>query len=191
MFALLKNKDVAALSTDPTALSLGREVFVNNCAGCHGADARGAIGFPNLTDNDWLFGGSPEQIVQTITNGRTGVMPPFKAALNEQQLKALLDFVPYWSDPQLDPARREAGMKQFMQTCAACHGADGKGNPMIGSANLTDDIWLFGGGRERVRETIENGRTGTMPAWNNVLTPDEIRVVAAYVYSLSHGNPPQ
>ena len=187
IFAALKDKDVLALSKDPSALSLGHAVFMTNCAGCHGADAKGAIGFPNLTDNDWLYGGEPDKIVETITNGRRGAMPAFKGVLNDDQLNALLDFVPFWSDPKLDPAKRERGMQQFMQTCVACHGPDGKGNQMIGSANLTDDIWLYGGGRDRVRETILNGRNGMMPAWQGTLSPDEIRVVAAYVYSLSHG----
>ena len=187
VFAALKGKDIVALSTDASALSLGHAVFLNNCAGCHGADARGAVGFPNLTDTDWLYGGTPDRIVQTITNGRHGVMPSFKAILKPEQLQVLLDFVPYWSDPQLPAARREAGMKQFMATCAACHGADGKGNQIIGAPNLTDSTWLFGGGRERVRQTILGGRQSAMPAHQQILSTDEIRVVAAYVYSLSHG----
>ncbi len=186
MYARLKDKDLMALSKEPSALALGHAVFMNNCAGCHGADAKGAIGFPNLTDDDWLYGGEPDTIVQTITNGRRGVMPPFKSALNDDQLNALLDFVPYWSDPKLDAAKRERGTQQFAQTCAPCHGGDGKGMQVLGSANLTDDIWLYGGSRERVRETILNGRSGAMPAWQNTLSPDEIRVVAAYVYNLSH-----
>jgi cytochrome c oxidase cbb3-type subunit 3 len=185
-FASFKDKDVLSLSTDPSALSLGHEVFLNNCAGCHGADAHGAIGFPNLTDNDWLYGGDPDTIVQTITNGRRGAMPAFNSMLSPQQVQALVDFVPYWSDPTLKPEKREAGMKQFMVTCAPCHGADGKGNHAIGSANLTDDIWLYGGSKNRVRETILFGRNGNMPAWGGTLSKDEIRVVAAYVYSLSH-----
>lgn len=189
-FASFKDKDVLALSADPAALSLGHSVFVNNCAGCHGADAHGAVSFPNLTDNDWLWGGSPEEIVQTITHGRGAQgatrMPSFKDTLKPDQLQALLDFVPYWADAKLDPAKRERGMQQFAQTCAACHGPDGTGNKLLGSANLTDDIWLYHGGREGVRETLMNGRGGVMPAWDGTLSPDEIRVVAAYVYSLSH-----
>ncbi|MDE2149986.1 MAG: cytochrome-c oxidase, cbb3-type subunit III [Gammaproteobacteria bacterium] len=185
-YAALAGKDIPALARDPSALSLGRAVFLNNCAGCHGADARGAIGFPNLTDGDWLYGGTPDKLVETITRGRHGVMPSFKVVLKPEQLQALVDFVPYWSDPELPVLRRAAGVKQFTVTCAPCHGADGKGNPLIGAPNLTDDIWLFGGGRERVRETILGGRQSTMPAWDGTLSRDEIRVVAAYVYSLSH-----
>ncbi|MBL6751966.1 MAG: cytochrome-c oxidase, cbb3-type subunit III [Nevskia sp.] len=186
-FAALAGKDIPALAQDPAARSLGHAVFLNNCAGCHGADARGAVGFPNLADNDWLFGGSPEAIVETITHGRQAAMPPIGAGLSAEAVQTLVDFVPFWSDPGLDAAKREAGMKQFALTCAACHGADGKGNQALGAPNLTDDIWLFRGGREGVRETIMHGRQGMMPAHENILSPDEIRVVASYVYGLSHG----
>ena len=185
-FASLAGLDIPGLAQNPVAHSLGRAIFLNNCAGCHGADAQGAIGFPNLTDDDWLFGGSPEKIVESITHGRQSQMPAFNGALSVDAVNALLDFVPYWSDPKLSAEKREIGMKQFAITCAACHGADGKGNQMIGAPNLTDEIWLFGGGRERVRETILFGRHSVMPAHENILSPDEIRVVAGYVYSLSH-----
>jgi cytochrome c oxidase cbb3-type subunit 3 len=185
-YAALAGMDVPTLAQNPAAQSLGHAIFLNNCAGCHGADAKGAIGFPNLTDNDWLFGGDPDKIVESITHGREGMMPPIGAALPPEALNALLDFVPYWSDPKLSADKREAGMKQFMLTCAACHGADGKGNPIIGAPNLTDDIWLFGGGRERVRETLTAGRHAKMPSHESILSPDEIRVVASYVYGLSH-----
>ena len=184
-YAALSGKDIPALAQDASARTLGRAIFVSNCAGCHGADAHGAIGFPNLTDHDWLYGGQPEQIVETITHGRHGIMPPIGAGLSPEAQKALLDFVPYWSDSKLDPARREAGMKQFALTCAPCHGADGKGLVALGSPNLTDDIWLFRGGEEGVRDTIMHGRQSTMPAHENILSPDEIRIVAAYVYGLS------
>lgn len=186
VFAALSGKDIPALARDKSALALGKAVFLNNCAGCHGTDARGAVGFPNLADKDWLFGGAPEQIVETITHGRHGIMPPIGAALPAEAQQALLDFVPYWSDSKLDPAKREAGMKQFALTCAGCHGADGKGNMALGAPNLSDDTWLFRGGRDGVRETIMGGRQSTMPAHDSILTPDEIRVVAAYVWGLSH-----
>jgi cytochrome c oxidase cbb3-type subunit 3 len=185
-FANLAGKDIPTLARDPAAHSLGRAIFLNNCAGCHGTDAQGAIGFPNLTDNDWLFGGDPESIVESITHGRQGQMPAFNGALSADALNSLLDFVPYWSDPSLSAEKRERGMKQFSITCAACHGSEGKGNTAIGAPNLTDDIWLFGGGREHVRETILFGRRAAMPAHEGILSPDEIRVVAAYVYGLSH-----
>lgn len=187
VYASLAGKDIPALAHDAAAQSLGKAIFLGNCAGCHGTDARGAVGFPNLADKDWLFGGEPEQIVETITHGRHGVMPAIGAGLPPEAQQALLDFVPYWSDAKLDPAKREAGMKQFALTCAPCHGADGKGNVALGAPNLSDDIWLFKGGRDGVRETIMGGRQSTMPAHESILSPDEIRVVASYVYGLSHG----
>jgi cytochrome c oxidase cbb3-type subunit III len=185
-FAALADKDFPALAKDPSAQSLGHAVFLGNCAGCHGADAHGAIGFPNLTDKDWLYGGDPETLVKTITEGRHGQMPAFGAVLQPDALQALVEFVPFWSDATLDAGRRERGMKQFAITCAACHGAEGKGNPLLGAPNLTDNIWLYGGTSKKVRETIVNGRGGQMPAHATLLTPEEIRIVAAYVYGLSN-----
>lgn len=184
-FAAFRDLDVAALAGAPKAVALGRGVFLNNCAGCHGADAHGAVGFPNLSDKDWLYGGTPEAIVASITNGRGGTMPPFNGAIDAETVDALVRYVGHWNDPKLDPAVRERAQKQFAITCAACHGPDGQGNPLLGAPNLTDDIWLHGGTRERIRETILFGRHSQMPAHEKILTPDEIRVVAAYVYSLS------
>ncbi|MBI3171320.1 MAG: cytochrome-c oxidase, cbb3-type subunit III [Hydrocarboniphaga effusa] len=185
VYAAFKDKDVAALAQDPAALALGRGVFLNNCAGCHGADAHGAIGFPNLADHDTLFGISPEAILTSITSGRGAQMPAFNAVLSAEAVQTLVDFVPRWSDPTLDAAKREAGLKQFSVTCTACHGADGKGNIALGAPNLTDDIWFFGGSPEQVRHTILFGRSTQMPAHGDILSPDDIRVVAAYVYGLT------
>jgi len=184
-YASLAGKDIPSLASDETAIGLGRAVYLGNCAGCHGADARGAIGFPNLADADWKFGGTPEAIVASITQGRNALMPPMKAALSPEGLEALVEFVPFWSDATLDPAKREAGLKQFAITCAGCHGADGHGNQALGAPNLSDDIWLYGPGRERIRHAIEAGLHGQMPAHATLLNQDEIRVVAAYVYGLS------
>jgi len=189
LYAQFHGRDIAALAGDAAAQSLGRETFLRNCAGCHGADARGALGFPNLADADWLYGGRPEDIVASITGGRRGTMPPFNGALGPDTLKALIDFIPRWSDPGLPAAARASGLKQFAVTCAACHGADGRGNPALGAPNLTDDIWLYGGSAEHVRETILFGRTGGMPPHADLLSPDDIRLVAAYVYGLARPAP--
>lgn len=186
VYATLGTRDLPSLAKDPAVASVGRELFVNNCAGCHGADARGALGFPDLTDKDWLYGGTPENILASITNGRNGQMPAFNGAIDPATLTDLVSTVSRWSDPTLDTAIRARGMKQFNITCLACHGPDGKGNTAIGSANLTDDIWLHGGSREQIRETILFGRNSTMPAHKDILSADDIRVVASYVYSLSH-----
>jgi cytochrome c oxidase cbb3-type subunit III len=180
-----RDKDFAALAHDPAAQSLGREVFLRNCAGCHGADARGALGFPNLADADWLYGGTPEAIVVSISAGRRGVMPPFNGMLPADAVKALADFIPRWSDPRLDAGTRAAGLGQYAVTCAACHGADGRGNPALGAPDLTDAIWLYGGTSEHVRQSILFGRSGNMPAHTGLLSADDIRLVAAYVYGLS------
>ena len=188
LYASLKDKDVATLSKEPVAKSLGRDVFLNNCAGCHGADAQGAVGFPNLADHDWLYGGMPEAIVTSITSGRSGSMPPMGAAMQPEALDAVIALLEHWSDTKLDPAVRERGNQQFMMMCAACHGAEGKGNPMLGAPNLTDRIWLHGGSRERLRETLLKGRNSQMPAHEQILSKDEIRLVSAYVYGLSSSN---
>lgn len=184
-FKALDGKSIPELAQDPAALSLGRAVFMANCAGCHGADARGAIGFPNLTDGDWKFGGTPEAIVASISHGRTAVMPPLNGTLSAQELQDLIDFVPFWSDDTLPVRKREAGLKQFAARCSGCHGADGRGLTALGSPNLTDDIWLYGSGREKVRQAILFGRSGQMPAHEQLLDADEIRVVAAWVYGQS------
>ena len=189
LYAQFQGRDFAALAHDPAAQSLGRELFLRNCAGCHGADARGAVGFPNLTDGDWLYGGRPEDIVASVTNGRRGAMPVFNGVLPAESVKALADFVPRWSDPRLDAGTRAAGLRQFAITCAACHGAEGRGNPALGAPNLTDDVWLYGGSSEHVRQTILFGRNGNMPAHAGLLSPDDIRLVAAYVYGLSQPAP--
>ena len=189
LYAQFAGRDVAALARDAAAQSLGRELFLKNCAGCHGADARGAVGFPDLTDPDWLYGGTPEAIVASVTAGRRGAMPPFNGALQPHALNALTQFLPRWSDPKLDPGTRADALKQFAITCAACHGADGRGNPALGAPNLTDGIWLYGGTPERVRESILFGRTGGMPAHGDLLSAEDIRLVAAYVYGLSQPAP--
>lgn len=184
-FARLAGRDVADLAHDPGALALGRSVFMNNCAGCHGTDARGAIGIPDLTDADWLYGGQPETVQASIVNGRNGQMPAFNGALDASRLESLLAFLPYWSDAELDTGVREAGMQAFAGTCAGCHGADGRGNVALGAPNLTDEVWLWGGRREQIRNIILFGRANHMPAHGPLISEDETRVVAAYVLSLA------
>lgn len=189
LYASLGDRDIVALARDPSVRALGQEVFLGSCAGCHGTDARGALGFPNLADGDWLYGGTPEAILASITSGRQGLMPPFNGMLDAKVLDDLVDTVQHWSDPSFDAARRERGMKQFSISCVACHGADGHGNALIGAPNLTDDTWLHGGRREDIRQGILFGRRGNMPAHAELLSADDIRVVAAYVYGLSNPMP--
>lgn len=176
---------VAELQNEPQALAMGQRLFANNCAQCHGSDARGAYGFPNLTDDDWLWGGSPEQIHTTITEGRTAMMMPWASALGDQGVNQVTAYVITLSGREADPALARAGEKIFQQFCTSCHGAEGKGNYMFGAPNLTDDIWLYGGSFGQIQHTVRNGRQGQMPAQKNLLDTNQIQLLTAYVYSLS------
>lgn len=184
-FARYAKLDLPALSHDREAMAAARNVFGNTCAACHGSDARGAAGFPNLTDNDWLHGGTPDAILETVTNGRIGVMPPFGPALGESGVAEVTAYVETLSGRSAPAALSAAGAAKFQMFCVACHGPDGKGNVAIGAPNLTDDIWLFGFSEANIRETITNGRQNAMPAHLPLLGPDRVRLMAAYVLSLS------
>jgi cytochrome c oxidase cbb3-type subunit 3 len=183
-------QDIEALAKNPDALAIGQKLFLNNCAQCHASDGGGSRGFPNLTDNDWLYGGAPKTIEQTITNGRNGVMPPWGPVLGAEGVKDVANYVISLSGGAADSIRVARGREIFAKTCIACHGPDAKGNQTIGAPNLTDKTWLYGGGEPTVIETVTNGRQGHMPAWKDVLGPAKIHLLAAYVYSLSHGAAP-
>jgi cytochrome c oxidase cbb3-type subunit 3 len=185
LFAQFRDKSVETLEADPKALEIGHNVFVNNCAACHGSDARGAKGYPNLTDNDWLYGGSPEQVVTTISKGRGGVMPPWGPVLGDAGVDEVANYVLSLSGRKVDDKLADAGKARFATLCVACHGADGKGNPVMGAPNLTDEIWLYGGSLADVKTSIRNGRNGQMPTWENTLGPDRVRLVAAWVLAQS------
>jgi cytochrome c oxidase cbb3-type subunit 3 len=184
IFAAFAATPLTELANDPAALSAGRNLFVNNCATCHGSDARGARGFPNLTDQEWQWGGNPEQILTTLTNGRTGIMPPLGAVLGDN-VDVVVDYVQYLAGRDVDPDRVAAGQTQYQTLCFACHGATGEGNPLLGAPDLTNEIWVYGGGPSAIRESIVNGRTGEMPAQAPLLGADRVHVLAAYVLSLS------
>jgi cytochrome c oxidase cbb3-type subunit 3 len=184
IYAAFAGRDIVDLARDPKALALGRSLFLNNCINCHGSDARGAPGFPNLTDNDWLYGGEPQNIVDSITHGRQGMMPALGAALGPQGVDELVAYVLSLGGREAPADKVEAGRARFV-LCAACHGADGRGNQTIGAPNLTDDIWLYGGSPAAIRQSIMDGRQGQMPV-HQWLGEDKIRLLAAYVYSLSH-----
>ncbi|HXY96892.1 MAG TPA: cytochrome-c oxidase, cbb3-type subunit III [Steroidobacteraceae bacterium] len=184
LYAAFADRSIVDLAKDPKAVALGRSLFATNCINCHGSDARGAPGFPDLTDNDWLYGGTPDDIVKSITFGREGVMPPLGAALGPQGVEEVVDYVLTLSGHTEPADKVEAGKARFA-LCAACHGPDGKGNPVLGSKNLTDDIWLYGGSVATLTKTVTEGRHGKMPA-HQWLGDDRIRLLATYVYSLSH-----
>ncbi|MGA7802755.1 MAG: cytochrome-c oxidase, cbb3-type subunit III [Gammaproteobacteria bacterium] len=190
IFAQYAKTPMTALIDDPKAMQAGQRLFVTYCASCHGSDARGAPGFPNLTDNDWLHGGSPEAIQKTILDGRQGVMPAWKAVLGEQGVDQVAAYVMSLSGRPVDAELAEAGKAKFQTYCVACHGADGKGNQQIGAPNLTDNIWLYGGSPGTIKQTIADGRNGRMPAHRNFLGQDKVHLLAAYVYSLSAGTKP-
>ena len=185
VFSRFRDSSVEELEHNPEALNFGRNVFVNNCAACHGSDARGAKGYPNLTDNDWLFGGAPEQVLTTILNGRGGVMPPLGAALGDQGVNEVANYALSLSGGKADPALAEAGKVRFVTICAACHGPEGKGNIAIGAPNLTDNIWLYGSTLDDVKASVRDGRSGKMPAWGEILGKDRARLVQAWVLAQS------
>jgi len=174
------------LARDPRAMAIGERLFVNNCSGCHGSDARGNKGFPNLTDDDWLYGGSPETIVETITHGRQGTMPTMAAAVGSgQDVEDLAQYVLSLSGSPHDDIAAARGQPKFA-VCAGCHGASGKGTQALGAPNLTDRTWLHGYGKDAIVAMITNGKVNVMPAQEHRLTPEQIHVVGAYVWSLSH-----
>jgi cytochrome c oxidase cbb3-type subunit 3 len=187
-------QDVITVAADPAARAIGERLFLTYCAQCHGSDAGGGKGFPNLRDNDWLYGGQPETIKASILNGRNGVMPPMGGAVGgEEGVKDVAHYVLSLSRRTHDELRAARGKGKFSTICAACHGADGKGNQALGSPNLTDDIWLHGGTENAIMETITKGRgdnlaaagVSVMPAHKNVLDEAKIHLLTAYVYGLS------
>jgi len=186
LYAKFAAMPIDQLANNKEAKAIGERLFMNNCAQCHGSDAHGSKGFPNLTDNDWIHGGSPEKITETITNGRIGMMPPMAAAVgNEEDVKNVANYVLSISGNKHDSARAALGKEKFA-ACAACHGAEGKGNQAIGSLNLTDGIWLHGAGEEAIIKRINHGITNQMPAQSAKFSPEQIHVLTAYVWGLSN-----
>lgn len=176
------------IAKDPDALAFGSRLFANHCAMCHGSDARGAKGFPNLTDGDWQWGGSPDDILTTILHGRQAAMPPLEAVLGgDVGVTEVSAYVQSLSGMKTDPALAAAGKARFA-VCAACHGVDGEGNPAMGAPNLTDDIWLYASDFETIGTGIRMGRNGMMPAHLPIIGETRTRIAAAYVWSLSHGD---
>jgi len=188
MFAALAATPVAELAGRPDAQGAGRSLFATNCATCHGSDARGARGYPNLTDEEWLWGGDPDSIVASIRGGRTGVMPGFAASLDEDTLELLADYVEHLAGREVDQQRVAQATPHFTTYCSACHGMDGQGNPLLGAPSLVNELWLHGSGRTVIRDVIANGRTNAMPAQEPLLGTDRVHVLAAYVYGLPGGD---
>ena len=191
-FRPYRNQPLPVLAKDPQALALGRSIFANTCATCHGSSAQGAIGYPNLTDDIWHWGGAPEQVLQTVLDGREGVMPPWGQVLTGMGGDNAVDYVVAYVRALGDPARMSnnfmaaQGRQLYDGVCVACHGKDGKGNIEMGAPDLTDDYWLYGSSRDALRKTIIDGRHGSMPAHRALLGETRSRLVAAWVWSLSH-----
>jgi len=186
VYASFANLAAADLAKNPQAMAIGERLFVNNCAQCHGADARGSKGFPNLTDKDWLGGdGSPEYIEKTIINGRQGVMPVMAPAVGTpEDVRNVANYVLSLSGSPNNSVAAQLGKPKFV-VCAACHGPEGKGNPVVGAPNLTDKIWLHGWGEDAVMAMVNHGKTNVMPPQGQRFTPEQIKVLTAYVWNLS------
>lgn len=178
---------IADIAQNDNATKVGQRLFLQNCAQCHGSDARGARGFPNLTDGDWLWGGKPEQIKATLMHGRQGAMPAWGDALGDDGVREVASYVLSLSGRKVDAVEAQKGQGRFA-VCAACHGMDATGNQLMGAPNLTDNTWLYGGSRAAVEDSIRHGRHGVMPAWKDILGEDKIQLLSAYVYSLSNSN---
>jgi cytochrome c oxidase cbb3-type subunit 3 len=179
-------QDLQAVAADPEARAIGQRLFLNYCAQCHGSDAGGSKGFPNLRDGDWLYGGDPKAIQASIADGRNGVMPPLGAAVGgEEGARDVAHYVLSLSKRTHDELRASRGKAKFESVCAACHTPAGTGNPALGAPNLTDGIWLWGGSEVAILETINKGRINQMPAHKQFLDDGKIHLLAAYVYGLS------
>ena len=186
MFEKYKATDLKALAADSKANAMGERLFLTYCAQCHGSDARGNKGFPNLADRDWLYGGEPETIKLSILNGRHGQMPPMGAAVgSEKEIESVAHYVLSLSGSAHDSIKASAGREKFA-ACAACHGADGKGMTAMGAPNLTDKTWLYGGSVATIMETIRLGRNNVMPAFADFLGEAKVHLLAAYVWGLSN-----
>ncbi|EDM65121.1 cytochrome c oxidase, diheme subunit, membrane-bound [Moritella sp. PE36] len=178
-------REIADIAKDKEAVKVGQRLFLQNCSQCHGSSARGAKGFPNLTDGDWLYGGSTADIKTTIMHGRAGVMPGWLPVLGDEKVDQVTTYVVGLSGRKVNAREEAAGKEVFLQTCSACHGADAKGMTMLGAPNLTDKTWLYGGSRKAIEQTISYGRNGVMPAWGDILGEDKVMLLSGYVYSLS------
>jgi cytochrome c oxidase cbb3-type subunit 3 len=185
VYARYADMDLAALQSDPEAMATAGRLFRQNCAMCHGSDGRGAPGFPNLADESWQWGGTQQDILNTLANGRTAAMPPLAAALGDKGVQEVVAYVRQQAGLEADPAQAAAGQTVFQTICMACHGMDGTGNPALGAPNLTDDVWLYGSDPDDIEFAVRNGRGGQMPAFGGKLSEERRKLLAAYVESLS------
>ena len=186
LFDKYMNQAIPAVAADEDAMKMGERLYVNYCAVCHGSDGRGATGFPNLRDDDWLYGGTPEAIKHSLLYGRQAVMPAWGAILGDEGVDQVSNYVRQLASLSADETLAAAGKQKFETNCAACHMADGTGNIAMGAANLTDNVWLYGGSLRAIKESLIKGRNGVMPAHKEFLGEAKIHILTAYVYSLSN-----
>ncbi len=187
LYAQFETMRIEDIAREPSALGMGQRLFLNNCAQCHGSDARGTKGFPNLTDSDWLYGGDVNSILVSIEAGRHGQMPPMLDAVGgTEQAREVAQYVLSLSGRDNNSLRAQFGRKTYKAVCAGCHGDGGQGNTALGAPNLSDRIWLHGGTEKAIVQTIREGRAGVMPAHADLLTPQQIRVLTGYVWQLSN-----
>jgi cytochrome c oxidase cbb3-type subunit 3 len=180
-------QDIKAVAANPEARQMGQRLFLNHCAQCHGSDAGGSRGFPNLKDQDWLYGGEPEAIRTSILEGRNGAMPAMGAVLgSDDDVGNVMHYLFSLGGRAADGVRASYGKTRFDTVCAACHSSKGTGNPQLGAPNLTDDIWLHGASSAAIMESISKGRKGAMPAHKGILDEGKVHLLTAYVYGLSH-----
>ena len=185
VYAKYASMSAEQLAKAPEAMAIGERLYLNSCSQCHGSDARGSKGFPNLTDGDWLGGSGPDYIAKTIMEGRQGVMPPMAAAVGTgDDVRNVANYGLSLSGSPHDNVAAQLGKAKFA-ACAACHGPDGKGNQALGAPNLTDKVWLHGWGEQAIVSMINGGKTNVMPPQGRLLTPEQVRVLAAYVWNLS------
>jgi len=188
LFEKFQKTDLKVLAKDPQARAIGERLFLTYCAQCHGSDARGSKGYPNLSDSDWLYGGDPSVIKATILKGRNGMMPPMGAAVGtDKDIEYVAHYVQSLSGSNSDPIKTAFGKEKFA-TCVACHGADGKGNQALGAPNLSDKTWLYGGSVATIMETIRGGRNNVMPAFEEFLGDAKVHLLTAYVWGMSNAS---
>lgn len=186
LYEKYRTQDLKLVAADPEALKIGQRLFMTYCTACHGSDAGGGPGFPNLRDTDWLYGGQTETIKASIAGGRNGAMPPWGAVLGNEGVHNVGEYVMSLSGRKVNTEAAAAGKEKFQQLCVACHGADGKGNPAMGAPNLADNVWLYGGSQATIMKSISDGRSGRMPAHDEFLGDAKVHLLAAYIYSLSN-----
>jgi len=187
LLAPLAALPVAELVNNEQAMSTAHNLFQQNCAQCHGSDGGGAVGFPNLRDASWQWGSDADSVVATIAGGRIAAMPAWAAVIGEPGVEEAVAYVQTLSGQPADATKAAAGQVHFQTLCSACHGMDGKGNPLLGAPNLTDSVWLYGGDAATLKQTLMNGRNGQMPAWSDKLGEQRVKLLAAYAMKLAAG----